>query len=96
MGFKEANGPEGSVCCGKSAVAIIVMIWWTGLAPWEFELPFTCSLISTFLAPNGPEGAVRCGECWGEGRAEEAGEEEERSKPSVAVGSGFRVQEAGG
>jgi hypothetical protein len=24
------------------------MIWWTGLAPWEFESPFPGSLISTF------------------------------------------------
>ena len=28
---------------------IIVMIWWTGLAPWEFEFPFPGSLIYTFL-----------------------------------------------
>ena len=28
---------------------IIEMIWWTGLAPWEFESPFPGSLISTFL-----------------------------------------------
>ena len=28
---------------------IIVMIWWTGLAPWEFEFPFPGSLTSTFL-----------------------------------------------
>ena len=28
---------------------IIVMIRWTGLAPWEFELPFPGGLISTFL-----------------------------------------------
>ena len=28
---------------------IIVMIRCTGLAPWEFEFPFPCSLISTFL-----------------------------------------------
>ena len=28
---------------------IIVMIRWTGLAPWEFEFPFPCSLTSTFL-----------------------------------------------
>ena len=28
---------------------IIEMIWWTGLAPWEFEFPFLGSLISTFL-----------------------------------------------
>ena len=32
---------------------IIVMIRWTGLAPWEFEFPFPGSLLSTFLgAPN--------------------------------------------
>ena len=30
---------------------IIEMIWWTGLAPWEFEVPFPGSLISTFLVP---------------------------------------------
>ena len=29
---------------------IIVMIRWTGLAPWEFELPFPGSLTSTFFA----------------------------------------------
>ena len=28
---------------------IIVMIKWTGLAPWEFEFPFPISLTSTFL-----------------------------------------------
>jgi len=28
---------------------IIVMIWWTGFAPWEFEFLFSGSLISTFL-----------------------------------------------
>jgi len=28
---------------------IIVMIRWTGLAPWEFEFPFAGSLTSTFL-----------------------------------------------
>ena len=28
---------------------IIVMIRWTGLAPWEFKSPFTGSLTSTFL-----------------------------------------------
>ena len=27
---------------------IIEMIWWTGLAPWEFEFPFPGSLASTF------------------------------------------------
>jgi len=28
---------------------IIVIIKWTGLAPWEFEFPFPGSLTSTFL-----------------------------------------------
>jgi len=28
---------------------IIVMIRWTGLAPWEFEIPFPGSRTSTFL-----------------------------------------------
>jgi hypothetical protein len=28
---------------------IIEMIWWTGLAPWEFEFTFPGSLTSTFL-----------------------------------------------
>jgi len=39
---------------------IIVMIRWTGLAPWEFEFPFSGSLISNFLValghPAGPGG----------------------------------------
>ena len=30
---------------------IIEMIWWTGLPPWKFVLPFPCSLTSNFLAP---------------------------------------------
>ena len=30
---------------------IIVMIRWTGLAPWELEFPFPGSLTSTFLEP---------------------------------------------
>ena len=32
---------------------IIVMIRWTGLAPWEFEFPFPGSLTSTFLRRGG-------------------------------------------
>jgi len=28
---------------------VIVMIRWTGLAPWKFEFPFPGSLTSTFL-----------------------------------------------
>ena len=31
---------------------IIEMIWWTGLAPWEFEFPCPGSLISTFLVTS--------------------------------------------
>jgi len=31
---------------------IIVMIRRTGLAPWEFEFPFSGSLTSTFLVPT--------------------------------------------
>ena len=31
---------------------IIVMIRWTGLAPWEFAFPFPGSLTSTFLVPR--------------------------------------------
>ena len=34
---------------------IIVMISWTGLAPWEFEFPFPGSLTSTLLTQNGVE-----------------------------------------
>jgi len=33
-----------------------MMIRWTGLAPWEFELPFPGSLTSTFLFGSGPDG----------------------------------------
>jgi len=45
---------------------IIEMIWWTGLAPWEFEFPFPGSLISTFLgaslrrAPRAPSARGTC------------------------------------
>jgi hypothetical protein len=34
---------------------IMVMIGWTGLAPWEFEFPFPGSLTSTLLTQNGVE-----------------------------------------
>ena len=33
---------------------IIEMIWWTGLAPWEFEFPFPGILISTLLVGGAP------------------------------------------
>jgi len=36
---------------------IIVMIRWTGLAPWEFEFPLPDSRTSTFLVPL--EGCAR-------------------------------------
>ena len=38
---------------------IIVMIWWTGFAPREFEFPFPGSLISTFLEPARRGGGQR-------------------------------------
>jgi len=31
---------------------IIVMMMWTGLAPWEFEFPFPGSRASTFLVDS--------------------------------------------
>ena len=36
--------------------------WWTGLAPWEFEFPFPCSLVSTFLGREraGSTQGARC------------------------------------
>jgi len=46
-------GPEREFFIGNLLVRIhfiIVMIRWTGLAPWEFEFPFPGSLTSTFLA----------------------------------------------
>jgi len=36
---------------------IVVMIWWTGLAPWEFEFPFPGILTSTFLCRYGFDNA---------------------------------------
>ena len=30
------------------------MFWWIGLAPWQFEFPFPCSSISTFLLEISP------------------------------------------
>ena len=35
-------------------LVLIVMIGWTGLAPWEFEFPLPGSLTSTFLG-GGPK-----------------------------------------
>ena len=40
---------------------IIVMIRWTGLAPWEFELLFPVSLASTFLGYGVHEGEHESG-----------------------------------
>ena len=37
---------------------IIVIIRWTGLAPWEFEFPFPGSLASTFLQVAYMEGKM--------------------------------------
>ena len=46
---------EREFCIGNPLVrihVIIVMIRWTGLAPWEFELPFPGSVTSTFRHPH--------------------------------------------
>ena len=37
---------------------IMMMIWWTGLAPWEFEFPLPGSLTSTFLHQDLTQPAV--------------------------------------
>ena len=41
------------------------MLWWTGLAPWEFEFPFPGSLIYTFLTrdpkPQTPNSTLGAG-----------------------------------
>jgi hypothetical protein len=42
---------------------IIVMITWTGLAPWEFEFLFSGSLTCTFLASRRVLLYARGGEC---------------------------------
>jgi len=39
---------------------IIVMIWWTGLAPWVFEFFFQVA-VSTFRVPAAPGGGLALG-----------------------------------
>ena len=49
------QGPGRESCIDNLLVRIhiiIVIIWWTGLALWEFEFLFPGSLTSTFLAPQ--------------------------------------------
>ena len=49
------QGPEREFFIDNLLVQIhfiIVMVRWTGLAPWEFEFPFPGSLTSTFLGPQ--------------------------------------------
>ena len=51
-GHVRRHVPEREFCIDNLLVRIhfiIVMIRWTGLAPWEFEFPFPGSLTSTFL-----------------------------------------------
>ena len=53
--------PQREFCIDNLLVRIhfsIVVIRWTGLAPWEFELPLPGSLTSTFLATPPP--AEKC------------------------------------
>ena len=42
---------------------IIVMIGWTGRAPWEFESPFPGSLTSTFLVGADSGARRECERC---------------------------------
>jgi len=44
--------------------SIIMMIRWTGLAPWEFEFPFPGSLTSTFLMQVHPQLSTLSPEIW--------------------------------
>ena len=47
---------ESEFCIDNLLVSIyfiVLIIRWTGLAPWEFEFPFSGSLTSTFLVPHG-------------------------------------------
>ena len=54
LGSMSAYAPEGEFFSDNLLVRIhfiILMIGWTGLAPWEFEFPFPGSLTSLVLAP---------------------------------------------
>jgi len=46
-GDQQPPDTRGLSLCSESTLE---MIWWTGLAPWEFEFHHPGSLISTFLA----------------------------------------------
>ena len=51
-GLIQLVGLEKEFCIDNLLVRIhfiIVMIRWTGLAPWDFEFPFPGSLVSTSL-----------------------------------------------
>ena len=44
--------PEGNFFIDNLLVRmhfVVEIIWWTGLAPWEFQFPFPGNLKSTFL-----------------------------------------------
>ena len=64
-GRRHATPPEREFFIDNLLVRIhfiIVMIRWTGLAPWEFESPFPGSLTSTLLDAEGGEDAWLCAE----------------------------------
>ena len=55
--FPGKDRPERELCIDNLLVRIhyiIEMVLWTGLAPWEFEIPFPGNLISTFLKVTPP------------------------------------------
>ena len=70
---RNPRAPDGAASCRERDFFIdnllvrihfiIVMIRWTGLAPWEFVFTFPGSLTSTFLVgrnPRAPDGAASC------------------------------------
>ena len=66
-GLKTSQGaPEREFFVDNLVVRIyfiIVMIRWTGLAPWEFEFPFPTHLISKALQVLEALGRQRCRHC---------------------------------
>ena len=72
---------------------IIEMIWWTGLAPWEFECPFPGSIIHTFLSWFGVWVSGLGAEVSGCGV--QGSESRISGVRSIAHGRGLRVEGAG-
>ena len=54
---QERESSSVKTCWSESTFSlfIIEMVWWTGLAPWDFELTVPGSLISIFLVSPTPQ-----------------------------------------